>query len=78
MWRGMREAQLRKEPLCRHCLTEGKATPATQADHIVAHRGEWERFIDPYNLQSLCASCHSLKTYHEDGALGRERKGRGG
>jgi 5-methylcytosine-specific restriction endonuclease McrA len=39
-------------------LKRGLVVPATVADHINPHDGDWNRFmLDP--LQSLCASCHS-------------------
>lgn len=40
------------------CLARGTATPATVADHLVPHHGDWNAFLlGP--LQSLCWSCHS-------------------
>jgi hypothetical protein len=39
-------------------LDAGRVTPATVADHVVAHGGDWNRFLLG-KLQSLCASCHS-------------------
>lgn len=57
-WERMSRLQLRRHPLCRMCLDEGKVEPATIADHVVPHKG------DPYlfwfgELQSLCSECHS-------------------
>jgi 5-methylcytosine-specific restriction endonuclease McrA len=40
------------------CLQQGRVTPATVADHIKPHRGDWMAFRLG-NLQSLCASCHN-------------------
>jgi 5-methylcytosine-specific restriction endonuclease McrA len=57
-WRKLAKAQLRREPLCARCLDVGRVTPATVADHVVAHGGDWNRFLLG-KLQSLCASCHS-------------------
>jgi 5-methylcytosine-specific restriction protein A len=57
-WRKLAKAQLRREPLCARCLDAGRVTPATVADHVVAHGGDWNRFLLG-ELQSLCASCHS-------------------
>ena len=57
---------MRREPLCARCLDIGRVTLATVADHIVAHGGDWKRFLLG-ELQSLCASCipaaSNLKKY---------------
>jgi len=46
--------------------------PATEADHIMPHKGDWNLFMLRSNLQGLCAHCHSVKTAREDGGFGRE------
>ena len=64
-WRRIRRAQLRKEPLCAFCRINGIATPATIADHVESHAGNWTAFITG-KLQSLCAPCHdSTKKLHD-------------
>lgn len=63
VWKdGLRPAQLLREPFCRECARRGIRTPATDVDHAVDHKGDWARFTDRGNLQSLCHSCHSRKT----------------
>ena len=63
MWRDeIRPQQLAREPLCRTCAKRGVITAATEVDHIEPHAGDMALFRDPENLQSLCKSCHSLKT----------------
>ena len=57
-WRKAREAQLRAHPLCRMHMELGQTVAATVADHIVAHRGDMDLFLDHANLQSLCKPCH--------------------
>jgi 5-methylcytosine-specific restriction protein A len=57
-WRKLAKAQLRREPLCCICLAAGRVTPATIADHVIDHRGDYNAFIIG-GLQSLCASCHN-------------------
>lgn len=64
-WRQLRAAQLLREPWCRDCAERGVRQRATDVDHITPHRGSWELFADPENLQSLCHSCHSRKTAEE-------------
>lgn len=74
VWRKrLRPDQLLREPFCRECSARGVRerrpellrVPATDVDHIVAHRGSWSKFTDPNNLQSLCHACHSRKTQAE-------------
>jgi 5-methylcytosine-specific restriction enzyme A len=52
--------QLRTEPLCAACLEQDRVTPATIADHVVAHGGDWNSFRLG-KLQSLCQACHQGK-----------------
>ena len=69
-WRAARAAQLAEQPLCELCEKRGRVTAATVVNHRVPHRGDWARFIDQKNLQSLCKPCH-------DGEVqARERTGR--
>lgn len=59
---GLRQSQLRKQPLCQVCLATGQVTAAVDVDHVIPHRGSWTLFCDVDNLQSLCKPCHSAKT----------------
>lgn len=69
----LRPSQLMIEPFCRECTRRARAegrpellrVRATDVDHIKPHRGDWERFTDRGNLQSLCHACHSRKTFEE-------------
>lgn len=67
VWKKARRLQLSKQPLCKHCSMAGKIVAATEVDHIV-RMSEGGAALDPDNLQSLCHSCHSIKT-------GREKHG---
>ena len=58
----LRSSQLLAEPWCRACARRGVRTRATVVDHIVPHRGDWAKFTDRGNLQSLCKPCHDRKT----------------
>jgi 5-methylcytosine-specific restriction endonuclease McrA len=60
VWRKRSAFQLRQEPLCAHCLEQGRITPAKVADHIQPHRGNWNDFRLG-KLQSLCLECHAHK-----------------
>ena len=77
----LRPAQLLREPFCRECAARyppgdpRHRTWASVVDHITPHRGDWAKFIDPTNLQSLCKTCHDRKTAREQA---EERQNRGG
>lgn len=64
-WRALRASFLAIEPLCVQCARVGRVTAAEEVDHITPHRGDLTLFWNVDNLQSLCASCHSAKTYAE-------------
>lgn len=55
-WREARRRQLVHEPDCRRC-----GARATQVDHIVP-LSEGGSMWDPANWQSLCESCHDVKS----------------
>lgn len=61
----LRLYQLMAEPFCRECAKRGMRVRATDVDHIKDHKGSWQLFTDRRNLESLCHSCHSRKTYEE-------------
>ena len=57
-WRNRAKHQLLIEPLCAFCLADGHNVPATIADHVEPHRGDWNAFRLG-KLQSLCDHHHS-------------------
>ncbi len=63
-WRGLRAAQLGREPFCADCARHGVTEPATEVHHVVPVERERdpERMrrlaYDPMNLVSLCRRCH--------------------
>ena len=60
-WKKLRRLRLMREPLCRHCMARGRVVAATQVDHVKPiSQGGPPMDID--NTQSLCISCHSIKT----------------
>ena len=71
----LRPAQLLREPFCRECARIGHRVRATDVDHVVDHKGDWRRFIDRGNLESLCHSCHSRKTMRDRWQKIRENRG---
>ena len=58
-WKEAREKQLTLYPLCAVCQHQ-----ATVVDHIIEIKDGGSR-LSPDNLQSLCASCHNIKTAQE-------------
>lgn len=68
-WRKISREFLKKYPVCLIC---GK--PARIADHITPHRGNLELFYDESNLQPMCWSCHSRKTFRENNNFRRNGK----
>ena len=71
----LRPQQLLRESFCRECAKRGVRTRATVVDHITPHRGDWAKFIDPANHQSLCKSCHDRKTALEMAEERRKTRG---
>jgi 5-methylcytosine-specific restriction endonuclease McrA len=59
-WRKLRYlTMLRYKPICMCC---GAHPPtALNVDHIVPVRVDWDRRLDPENLQILCADCNAGK-----------------
>lgn len=62
-WRGpagRRTLQLQRVPWCEPCKRDGKATPATVANHVVPHRGDPLLFWHG-RLESVCKECHDSR-----------------
>jgi 5-methylcytosine-specific restriction protein A len=61
-WKVLRVSILQRDGYkCAECAKRGKLKTANTVDHIVqVTRGG--SFTDPNNLQSLCASCHAVKS----------------
>jgi len=65
VWESIRIKQLSTQPLCQCCLLNKQITPAIAVDHVF----NWKAIsLDAFRInlfQSLCISCHSLKTAQE-------------
>ena len=68
-WRATRRRKLQEQPCCEECLRHGIITPATIVDHITPIKQGGAR-LDMNNLQSLCRSCHSIKSIAEGSRFG--------
>lgn len=62
-WQRLRASVITEEPLCRHCSERGLIVCASDVDHISGDPSDNSRD----NLQSLCHSCHSIKTAADHG-----------
>lgn len=77
LWRRLSRSHLRRYRLCGDrppvapmtsdslCVREGRIEAATQADHIIPHRGDRKLFWAESNRQSLCNRCHGVKSRGE-------------
>lgn len=77
LWKGpggLREQVLIRDMFeCQQCKRDGVTTfverncrrgdtRTAHVDHIIEHGGDWEKFVDLGNLETLCGPCHSRKT----------------
>lgn len=67
----MRASLFARQPLCVLCLADGRATAATQRDHIKAL--EEGGADDETNEQALCKPCHDAKSLVERQRAARRR-----
>lgn len=65
-WREASKAYRLANPLCVECERHGVTKAAECVDHIEPHRGDYQRFWNRHNWQSLCNECHARKTRSED------------
>lgn len=63
-WARLRKWFIRKNPLCVHCMRDGRVTAARVIDHVVEIADGGQRY-DIDNLQALCHACHNRKTADE-------------
>ncbi|MCB2130917.1 MAG: HNH endonuclease [Rhodobacteraceae bacterium] len=64
-WVKLRDAIMARDGyLCQPCQRTGRATPATEVDHITPKSRDGEDDAD--NLQAICSPCHSAKTKGEN------------
>ena len=89
-WHRLRQAHLKREPICRECqrlgiINDGRIHYQTGArlsgraaclevDHIIPHRGDRALFADASNLQTLCNLHHAEKTLRDTEQLRLERQ----
>lgn len=66
----LRRVHLRAYPLCVECVKDGIDRSGNIVDHVEAHKGQYERFWNTDNWQTLCKHHHDIKTAKEDGGFG--------
>jgi 5-methylcytosine-specific restriction protein A len=64
-WQRLRRVKLNETPGCETCKRRGRLAWAEVVDHIVPINAGGEPFPGLDGLRSLCASCHNIKTNHE-------------
>lgn len=64
-WERASRRRLAEFPFCAECQRNGRTEAATVTDHIIPHRGNLDLFWDAKNHQSLCESCHGVKSRSE-------------
>ena len=64
-WRKLRNWWIKRHPLCEECLKRGLIQSAEVVDHIQPLRDGGAAW-SAQNLQSLCNSCHRVKTIAEN------------
>ncbi|WP_192820185.1 HNH endonuclease [Rufibacter sp. LB8] len=65
-WRKLRARKLANDPLCTHCQKKGIITLGSDIDHVLSIAKRPDLKLDYDNLQTLCKSCHSIKTSSEN------------
>ena len=68
-WVKLRAAYIREYPLCEVCNQKGLVVEATEIDHKVPIKIDYELRLEWDNLQSLCHRCHMKKTKAIDDRL---------
>lgn len=61
-WRRLSIKQRTKHPFCAHCALDNIVQAANVADHIIEIEDNPKLAYVMSNLQSLCFSCHAIKT----------------
>lgn len=64
-WKRVRALVLNHAPLCVYCENEGRATPATDVDHITPITLRPDLAYTLSNLQPLCKQHHASKSARE-------------
>lgn len=65
-WQRMRRRILARDmDSCQPCFRRRRLEPATEVHHLVSLREDWDRRLDPDNLEAICEDCHRAATQAE-------------
>ena len=73
-WDRLSKLFRKNNPFCAICEKNGILKIGQCVDHIIPHKDDKELFWDSDNLQTLCFSCHGIKTAGEDGGFNNKIK----
>lgn len=76
VWKRLSIEYRRLNPLCEHCQARGRVVKANCVDHIKEISDGGSK-TDWNNLQSLCNSCHAIKTGNEKKKRERRKRNNG-
>ena len=72
-WRKLRLAHVKQHPLCEECLKNGKVTAGDSVHHkkspFKGNDVNWNLFLDPDNLETICRECHARVHADESGHI---------
>lgn len=64
-WEKVRAEHIAEHPLCVWCENKGLTVAVEIVDHIIPITVRPDLRLEGSNLQSLCRSCHGIKTHAE-------------
>ena len=73
VWRKLRMSYMKEHPVCEECIKNGKVTAADSIHHkkspFKGNEVNWNLFLDPDNLESICRECHAKVHAEEHGFI---------
>jgi 5-methylcytosine-specific restriction protein A len=61
-WKVTRDKRKKNNPICQRCESKGYIRPMNVVDHIIPVDERPDLFLEYDNTQSLCDTCHIIKT----------------
>jgi 5-methylcytosine-specific restriction protein A len=65
-WRALRDAKIRRNPLCERCLIAGNLTKAEIVHHKKEIHDRPDLRLNIGNLESVCQACHNREHKGKD------------
>lgn len=70
---GVRNVYFSTHPLCEECLKKGKVKAGENVHHKKSpfknNEVDWNLFLDPNNLETVCRECHAEIHMEEEGNI---------